>query len=702
MTNRILRIPIDILLLTFHYIKGTLWLLNYSIKSFLNLPQIDAFPYGCFTVKTDSGHNACLPGKKYGNSLIFKALCPDCKRVDSKGVGTYCLTTLLTKKNYWRPSLFRLFGIGFFLVVFWTCVGFNIYLGLKILLPSHLKLAIRSKLGVIVQERGFEVTQTISDKDRLKSRKFLANANALMASGSFEEAILEFRNAIKFNSLNSSAFFALGECFSKLNRNVEAIDLFQQCVALDTKNWKAYKHLGILYLKQGETKEALKQAELLLKVRPNLADAYLIIGACRHKSGDAIEAVIKPVNRAKFILQDSSKEYQADTYLFAGNLCYLIKDFDTSTYMYGRVLDLEPMNVEARIGLATLFNAKAEFDLAEAELDQILANDPENIKALSGLAEIDVLKGNIQTAIESLERILKMKPENTAIRLRQALLLVATGKSNDAYKKLKQILKQNPKHTEALITLANMYGNKELYDQAVEYAQKVLEADHENIHANLIIIKAYLAQMDYDKAILLIEKIQQIFPKNYDLTLMSAFSHQQLGNDEIAMALFCEATEIKPNLLTPYLNLGGLYYENGQIDLAISSYEKALAISPDHPTASNNLAMLLLKNKRDVERALAIAKHLKERYPGNPYIDDTLGWAYYHMGDHDKAMELLKLAAEKRPNSSSIQYHLAATLFAQGNLNGANTALTNAFNISQDFPGIVEAKKLLTQIRENL
>ena len=702
MIVRILRIPIDIILLTFHFTKGILWLLNYGIKSFLNFPQSDSFPYRCFSEKTKSGHNACLPGSKYANPLTFKLLCPDCKRIRQSNVETYCLTTLLTKHNYWRPALPRLFFVGVFLLGIWACIGFGLYQSVRLFLPAHVKHALRSKLFFILPDKDPGIVKAISSRDKQKSNEFFDKANALAKSKNYQEAILEYRNAIKYNPLNSEAYFALGSGLLMLNRDIEAMDAFKRCVQLDTKNWRAHKHLGVLYVAHGKNDKARDHANSILQIRDDLADAYLILGACNHESGEPRPAVVEAINKAKALLHSAPEEYETDTYIFGGNLCYVIKKFETAEYMYRTALELDSTLIDARIGLATLSSANKDFDQARTELDHILTNDPDNVKALACAAEINVQEGNIPKALASFERILELKPENNNIRIRQAQLLLATGNGNDAYKKLHHVLQQNPKNTKALIVLANLYMGKKLYAKAIECAQGVVDKNRQNVHANGVLIKAYLAQKDYDKAIDLIEEMKKIYPKNFDLTVMCALANQELGNVSSAIVLFREATEIKADSLAPYISLGGLYYQNNQLELAISSYEKALSLSPEHPTVSNNLAMLLLETDGGVERALKLAKQLKERYPENPYIDDTLGWAYYHHGDFDKAKKFLKLAIQKRPESAVAQYHLAKTFFKQKNFADAHKALTNAFNISKEFPDIDDARVLLTEIEKKL
>ena len=674
--------------------------MNYAIKSVLNFTQTESFPYKCFTEKTPSGQHACLPGKKYGSGLIFKSLCPDCRRVRVDGIETTCLATILSKHHYWKPSLFRLLCVGVFLTAFWGLIGFSFYHGLKTFLPHHIKHAIRMKLNVILPQKNQNVAEDISEKDRQKSITFLDSANALMKLDNPQEAILEYRNSIKHNPLNSSAFFGLGECLLKTKRNHEAIDAFKHCVKLDNRNWKALRQLSVLYARYGQFEQARKHAEQLLSIKPNSADAHLVMAACLNRNGN-IATALEKIDEAQKLLAISPEAYRIDSYLFAAQLCYQMKEYTTSETMYRQALKFDNNLVDARISLATLAGIKANFKQAEAELDKVFRQDPTSTNALLCRAEINVLEGKVQEAMKTLEKAAEIAPENDKIAIRQAELLIGSGNSNEGYKKLQRIMTRSPKNARALVVLANMYISKKLYAQAIEYAEAALKVDPKNGQASMALIKARLAQMEYEEAIDLIETTLKMYPKNFDLILLSAMAHHKLGKKTKATELFLEAAEIKPTSITPYINLGGIYYENNELELAVSNYKKVLEISPDHPIASNNLAMLLLKSQDGLEQALLLAKQLKKRYPENPFIDDTLGWAYYHAGDYEKALELLTAASNRRSNSPTIQFHLAMTLFKHGNIDGAHQALLDAFAIAKEFPEAAEAEKLLIRLERD-
>ena len=64
--------------------------------------------------------------------------------------------------------------------------------------------------------------------------------------------------------------------------------------------------------------------------------------------------------------------------------------------------------------------------------------------------------------------------------------------------------------------------------------------------------------------------------------------------------------------MIPYLNLGHLYYRQGQLDRSEKVLRDGLALKGDHPDLLNNLAWLMMEKgqlddaKRLVDKAIAI------------------------------------------------------------------------------------------------
>ena len=68
----------------------------------------------------------------------------------------------------------------------------------------------------------------------------------------------------------------------------------------------------------------------------------------------------------------------------------------------------------------------------------------------------------------------------------------------------------------------------------------------------------------------------------------------------------------------------------------------------------------------------------------DPYITDSLGWAYFLMGDYEKAEEYLQAAIEISPDDPVIMDHYGDTLWYLGRKLQANYFWKNSLSVDKD------------------
>ena len=85
---------------------------------------------------------------------------------------------------------------------------------------------------------------------------------------------------------------------------------------------------------------------------------------------------------------------------------------------------------------------------------------------------------------------------------------------------------------------------------------------------------------------------------------------QERGDIDEAISWYQKSISMNPNYATPHNDLGILFEVKGWPDRAESSYQKALAIEPEYANAHTNLA-LLYEKQGELEKA---AFHWMKRY----------------------------------------------------------------------------------------
>jgi tetratricopeptide (TPR) repeat protein len=121
-----------------------------------------------------------------------------------------------------------------------------------------------------------------------------------------------------------------------------------------------------------------------------------------------------------------------------------------------------------------------------------------------------------------------------------------------------------------------------------------------------------------------------------------------------------EDTEVKSDLL---YRRGGSYerlkdYENADKDLLHS-----LRINPDDAYVLNYLAYSWLERDYKINEAIKMLEKAYSSKSDDPYIIDSIGWAYYLINDFVKAETFLKRAVELMPDDPIVNDHYGDILW---------------------------------------
>lgn len=114
-------------------------------------------------------------------------------------------------------------------------------------------------------------------------------------------------------------------------------------------------------------------------------------------------------------------------------------------------------------------------------------------------------------------------------------------------------------------------------------------------------------------------------------------------------------------------NLALVFEMEDRLDEAEQWYRKALAVQPEATPVLNNLAMVKIKQGRDLRQAVDLAREALRLYRSDfpPYLD-TMAVAYSGLGEHDKAVEALRRAVALDPATPDWRARLAKELAATG------------------------------------
>lgn len=108
---------------------------------------------------------------------------------------------------------------------------------------------------------------------------------------------------------------------------------------------------------------------------------------------------------------------------------------------------------------------------------------------------------------------------------------------------------------------------------------------------------------------------------------------------------------------------GGSYERSGDYKNADNDLLKSLEINPDDAYVLNYLAYSWLEREYKIDTALEMLENAYASRSNDPYIIDSIGWAYFLVGQYEKAENFLKRAVELMPQDPIVNDHYGDILW---------------------------------------
>jgi len=229
-----------------------------------------------------------------------------------------------------------------------------------------------------------------------------------------------------------------------------------------------------------------------------------------------------------------------------------------------------------------------------------------------------------------------------------------------------------------------------------------LQPDHAS--GNVAIAETYERMKQLDSAVTSYEKVQSDSPLRISADIQRALDLEQLGRSDEAIALlkqtnarlvdhteplialgniyrskkaFAEAAEAYSGALkaigTPNQGHWSIYYSRGiayerlkRWPDAEADFRKALELSPEQPLVLNYLGYSWIEQNSNLDEAFRMLRRAVEQRPADGYIVDSLGWAFYRLGQYDNALQLMEKAVQLKAADPTVNDHLGDVYWRLG------------------------------------
>lgn len=307
-----------------------------------------------------------------------------------------------------------------------------------------------------------------------------------------------------------------------------------------------------------------------------------------------------------------------------------------------------------------------------------------NGRADEARALYEKVKGNMAfqpVASAGLKRIAdgeKPEPmiENPAAGAAEALLGVASALNAEPQADISLMFLHFTKYLRPEFPLADivMAGRYELvghFDRAVQIYQSF---DTDSPYYRIAAIQNASDNLGLgrkDKALEIMHQLIDRYPADSDVWITYGDILRESDRNKDAVYAYSRAIAALPS--APGHSDWMLYYsranaamEAGNWPAAEADLKVALKLNPNEPHVLNFLGYSWVEKHENLHKAMAMLEKASRLDPDNGFITDSVGWAYYRLGQYDKATARLEQAVEQAPGDPTINDHLGDAYWKVG------------------------------------
>ncbi len=285
---------------------------------------------------------------------------------------------------------------------------------------------------------------------------------------------------------------------------------------------------------------------------------------------------------------------------------------------------------EALYGLGASIGRRGGEDLALIYLQLALYLEPSHVMALLSLADLYESLKKPDLAIKVYERVPPSSPLSRNAEIQLAGDLDQLDRSDEAKKKLEHVIADHPKDTEAILALGNIQRGRKEFAECADTYAKAIDTIANPDKSNWVVF--YFRGICYER------------------------SHQ---------------------------------WPSAEADM-----KKALELFPEQPLVLNYLGYSWVDQGVHLDDGMDMIRRAVEQRPDDGYIVDSLGWAYFRIGNYDEAVKNLERAVELKPDDPTINDHLGDAYWRVGRTLEAHYQWSQAKDLGPDKEDLpkIEAK----------
>ncbi len=572
-----------------------------------------------------------------------------------------------------------------------------------------------------------------SNPEKAKQQYLLRGENYLKESR-YQEASIEFRNAIQIDERFAAAHWGLALAYEGLQRFPESIEELKRTIDFDTNHLDARVKLANYYLvgRPPRIDEAERLANEVLQKNPNHIEGIILRASVLSAQNKPAEEILAEINRAvsldpkrigsylslaRFYVTRNEMGKAEETFRNAisinegsalahtqfGRFLSQMNRAGEAEAEMRRAVEVEPQNRDSRHSLANFYLSTRQFDKAEESYKALAELDRNRADGRAVLADYYATVNRLDEAIQIYNEILTKSPDYLRGRYRMGEIMLERGDMAAAAAQAEMVLKKQENDRQALILRARVRLQMGLHRDAIKDLEEVLKQEPDSRSGLYFMAEAKMRAGQVEQARNLVGELDRRYPEYLPGKLMRMQVNFAAKDPKTVLVLSNEMLsklsqttpdmETSPQLLADArakaLTARGLaQLQLGNAAAARQDLTMARDQAPNSPAAYVNLARVELKEgKTDeamamYERGLAIDTVNYDALNGLVNI-------YVRQSRAAEAHARLDQAISSQPGNkdalATLHYLKAQIYVSEKNSSSAETALRHALDNNPNY-----------------
>lgn len=438
------------------------------------------------------------------------------------------------------------------------------------------------------------------------------------------------------------------------NNAEEALKYLNQEISDHPENGYAFAWVALVRVSTEEFGRALTASNIAIKKIPSKDKEYKSFAYSTRAQvflniNDTVHA-LKDYAQAIALTPEDDRLYNTRAQVYYEQGKYDLADND-----YRKIISLKEGDVMGYMGLGRNANAQKKYEDAIKQFDYVNKLEPSYSYAYSFRAESYIGLKKYNEAIDDVITALGIDQDDKAFYELQTL---ADSAFAQTVTKLKVQKLKEPKESSWPYNLGVVYERTDRYAKAIPFYKESLAIESNKEIANRI-SNCYNEIGDYDKALEYCDQAIALDSTKTNYLYFKANILDNAGRSEEAIKVMDSYIAQNPEEYFPYYRRGWFKDHSGKTDEAIEDYTMAITLQPNDAYQYLNRGVLLLQ-KGDKKKA---DDDFKQTVRLDSVLDapECAFYAYYYLGDKNKAIEMLDKALKK---DAKAYYYDAACLYS--------------------------------------